>query len=104
LDASLRWHDEEEGWAIVNKELKNRVKNAKVENGAYLATTISVVSCDCDPHSVWIRLHAADGVVFAAACLPKEAGEVLATRVAICAKYPGMDFLDNDDGHAPGHC
>lgn len=86
----------------MDREVRRRLKHAKVDNGCLSATSISVLSCECQPHSVWVRLHAADGTIFAVAVLPKDLGDELSSRMALCAARPGMTFTDMHD--SPGRC
>lgn len=63
------------------------------------AKSISVTRCDCP--SVWIRLHDANGQIFAYACMPLETAISISEKIAdaIEAAIAGKP-ADDCAGHA----
>lgn len=70
-------------------DVKRKLRNTRKRDGVLRATSVSILSCECDPHSVWVRLHNLDGEVFAVAVMTADAAKGLATDISICAIGPG---------------
>lgn len=63
-------------------------------DGIRFASAFSIVTCDeCDCGLITLRLHAADGTIFAAILMPRAIAVVAVEQFGLCIRKSGLTGL-----------